>query len=105
VYRQEPNYLIIKTEMMKKKFLNLRQLGLVLLAAGSMAMYSCEEASDAANDVTEATTEMVEEETSVVEEVAEEVMDETTEVAEEVMEGDHKCEEGKCDEGKCDGGH
>jgi uncharacterized low-complexity protein len=78
---------------MKKSFLNLRKLGLVVVAASAMAMYSCGEESH--EEGTENTSEEV---------VSEEMHDDT----------DMKCEAGKCEggeateascgEGKCDGG-
>jgi len=68
---------------MKKSFLNLRKLGLVLVAAGSMAMYSCGG--------------------------GEESHDENTENVEEASCGEGKCgdgaEEASCGEGKCGEGH
>jgi len=81
---------------MKKSFLNLRKLGLVVVAASTMAMYSCGGEEHAEEEATEAV------------ENPEEV------VVEEVVEEDMKCEAGKCEgqdaaekscgEGKCDGG-
>ena len=98
---------IIKPNKMKKNLLSLRKLGLVLVAAGSMAMYSCggaeEHVEDAAAHAEEAVTE-----------VAEEVVD----VADEAtcgggdMEGETTCgggdmegEADKCDGGKCGDSH
>lgn len=82
---------------MKKSFLNLRKLGLVVVAASTMAMYSCGGGEEHSED---AATEAVENPEEVVEE--------------EVVEEEMKCEAGKCEgqdateescgEGKCDGG-
>ncbi len=91
---------------MKKNFLSLRKLGLVLLAAGSMAMYSCggdeaaaeAEAEALVEDLVGDLEEVMEEATEEVEEVAEEMTEEMT----EDMEGEHKCEDGKCGEGEAE---
>jgi uncharacterized low-complexity protein len=79
---------------MKKSFLNLRKLGLVVVAASAMAMYSCggEESHEEGSE-------------NAPEEVVEEVI---------VPADEMKCEAGKCEgqdateescgDGKCDGG-
>jgi len=73
---------------MKKSFLNLRKLGLVLVAAGSMAMYSCGGGEESHDETTEN-----------VEEV------ETVEANEEDHTDEMQCGEGKCGDGMEDSTH
>ena len=84
----------LKPKIMKKSFLNLRKLGLVLVAAGAMAMYSCgggEENHDENADHTEETAA-------------------DSKCEDGHAEGDHSCGEGKCEGGdaseemKCEAG-
>lgn len=94
---------------MKKSFLNLRKLGLVVVAASTMAMYSCgggeEHSEDAATEAVENPEEVVEEDMK-----CEAGKCEGQDAAEESC-GEGKCDggdateaEAKCDGGKCDGG-
>ena len=96
--------LILKNQIMKKTFLNLRKMGFVLLAAGSMVAISCggetaeDEATDAANDLIESLNEAADE----MEEAMDEAMEELEEVVDTTAEG--ACEEGACEDGACEGG-
>lgn len=89
---------------MKKTFLNLRKMGFVLLAAGSMVAVSCggdtteDEATEAANELLENLDEAVEEMDAEVDEAMEEV----EEAVDTTAEG--ACEEGACEDGACEGG-
>ena len=90
---------------MKKSFLNLRKLGLIVVAASTMAMYSCSEAEEHADEATEAV------ENAVDEMKCEEGKCEHGDATEEHTCGEGKCDDGaaaegetKCDGGKCDGG-
>jgi hypothetical protein len=92
-----------KPNKMKKNLLSLRKLGLVILAAGSMAMYSCgdvaEHVDDAAAHAEDAVTEVAEE---VTEEVTD-VMDDATCGGGDV-EDDSACGGGKCGDGHDESG-
>lgn len=90
---------------MKKTFLNLRKMGFVLLAAGSMVAISCggetaeDEATDAVvNDAIDSLNEATEEMEAAMDEVIELI----EEVADTTAEG--TCEEGACEDGACEGG-
>lgn len=63
----------------------MKKLSLLFLASG-LFLFSCNQASEAAETVVEETTEVVEETTTVVEETVTEVMDSAEVMVEEVVE-------------------
>lgn len=89
---------------MKKTFLNLRKMGFVLLAAGSMVAISCggetaeDEATDAANDLIDSL--------NVAADQIDQAMDQATEELKDVVDttAEGACEEGACEDGACEGG-
>lgn len=86
----------LKYKIMKMTFLNLRKLGLVLVAASTMAVVSCGPSAEEAEG-TEVITEQIDmfAEEVVAEEVAEEVTEETIEEsADAVVEEVHEHVEG-----------
>jgi len=83
---------------MKKSFLNLRKLGLIVVAASTMAMYSCGGAEEHAEDA----EEQVE---NAVEGVNDAMKCEEGKCGDGATEGEHKCEEGKCGDGAVEGEH